>query len=57
MCVQLEILTKFFLTNFGFSWIELVELRLEMMFLTYFNKIFAAESIKNRLTEKGPKTR
>jgi hypothetical protein len=31
------------------SWIGLVELPLEMMFLTYFNNILAAESIKNRL--------
>jgi hypothetical protein len=38
-----------FLPNFGSSWIELGELPLEMMFLTYFKNIFAAESIKNRL--------
>jgi hypothetical protein len=42
-------LNKILLPNFGSIWIELVELRLQLMFLTYFNKIFAAESIKNRL--------
>ncbi len=42
-------LNKILLPNFGSSWIELVELPLEMMFLTYFKNIFAAESIKNRL--------
>jgi cytochrome b subunit of formate dehydrogenase len=49
MCRQLEIWTKFFLPNFGSNGIELLELPLEIMFLTYFNNIFAAESIKNRL--------
>ncbi len=49
MCRQLEIWTKFFCQNFGSSWIELLELPLEIMCLTYFNNIFAAESIKNRL--------
>jgi hypothetical protein len=45
MCWQLEIWKKI-LPNFGSSWIELAELSLEMMFLTYFNNIFVAESIK-----------
>ncbi len=42
-------LNNIFLPNFGSSWIELLELSLEMMFLTYLSNIFAAESIKNRL--------
>jgi hypothetical protein len=49
MCRQLEIRTKFFLPSFGSSWIELLEVPLEMMFLTYDNNIIVAESIKNRL--------
>jgi hypothetical protein len=42
-------LNKKFLTNFGSSWIELLELPPKMMFLMYFNNIIGAESIKNRL--------
>jgi hypothetical protein len=41
--------TLLYLPSFGSSWIELIELPLEMMFLTYLKNIFAAESIKNRL--------
>jgi hypothetical protein len=48
MSRQFEIRTKF-LAKFWSSWIELLELPLELMFLTYFKNIIVAESIKNRL--------